>query len=369
MTRSIVSALALVLALPTLALSQLATLDEAAERCASRDTATAWRIIAADWKNERATGWTNDSLRNALIALAQADRAARPAPEFADSLRRPDVAIRVARRDSATLIAMRDIVRRFGWPTRSMVGTRGSAAALEIVANNPAVQEEALRLMDALPPDEVRKSEMAVLDDRFHMSRNEPQRYATQLRADSLGPAEFYPVDSVSRIGERRAAAGLPPMSVYLCIIRATTGRMPSFPPPEGVTATAVSFKPYWRLHAGAYFGAPQVASVALGGMYVLARTSDRSRWSGLLIIAEPGVRAGKLRFGFGTSNRSASGVSGTLAMVNYWGDGAWKAPSRIYGGYEIHVSGRHVDVGVGQYQSMQRAGKLRFAVSAGVGL
>ena len=300
--------------------------------------------MLAAWNNERPGAWTNDSLRNVLLAL----NASNP---------------------PAQQTAMREIVQHFGWPTRTMVGAQGAAAAMQIAMRNPPLQAEALRLMRALPAAEVQQDELATLDDIVHVSRNEPQLYATQLKPDTIGMSEFYPVDSLFRIGERRAAVGLPPMSVYLCMIRAATRHEAKFPPPEFSTATPVpKFRPYWRPHAVANGGWPQAASVALGGMYVLWRASDATKWSGLQAIAEPGVEAGKFRLGYGSSDRNGVGVSGTLSLLNYWGHGEWLQPSRMYAGYEVHVSARHFDVGVGQYQSL-RYGKLRFAGSVGFGL
>jgi hypothetical protein len=352
------------LALPSPAVAQL--LDQTAyiERCATRDTATAWLRIVNDWRNERPGGWSHDSLRTVLLALAETDRRARP-EGWRDSLMRPEFSLRMTRHENATANAMREIVRRFGWPTRSMVGVAGSLAALRIASSTTSIQADAIRRMWALPADEVPRFEVAALEDRFHVARNEPQRYATHVRETATG-VQFYPVDTIARIGARRADAALPPMPVYQCIIRASSGADVSYPPPEfTIDAPTGKLKSYWKPHLRANGGVPQIASIAVGGMYVRWRAPDASRWNGFLFIAEPGVRAAKAHFGYGSSDLRASGISGTLVFLNYWDDGDWHEPWDKYAGLEFQVSLRHVDLGVGQYQSL-RAGKLRLAASLG---
>ena len=343
--------------------------DDVVERCFTRDSATAWIRMGQEWARETPGSWTNDSLRSVLIALGQADQAVRAGTALADSMKSHAFVLRMTRQDSIGAMAMREIVRRFGWPTKTMVGARGASAAFLIAQHNVGLQEEALRLMWALPPGEVQRSELAMLEDRWRVSRGEPQRYGTQLKPDADPMAEFFPIDSLARLGERRAEVGLPPMPVYLCMIRAMMGREVRYPPEEIQGPTArLRFRRYLTPHASVHVGNPQLASVALGGMLVMWRSNDLSRWSGILTVVEPGVRAGKLRVGYGSNSTSGTGVSGTVSVLNNYGEGPWLQPWPVYAGVEVHATGKHLDLGVGQYQSLKR-GKLRFAVSLGVGL
>jgi hypothetical protein len=368
MTGSFTSCVALVVLTPLVAHAQQSE-GAIVERCITRDSATAWMRMSQEWSRETPGAWTNDSLRNVLIALALADQAVRPTTGVADSMKSHAFVLRMTRQDSIGAMAMREIVRRFGWPTKTMVGARGASAAFLIAQHNVGLQEEALRLMWALPPGEVQRSELAMLEDRWRVSRGEPQRYGTQVRADTSAMAEFYPIDSLARLGERRAEVGLPPMPVYLCVIRAMMGRAVRYPPEELQGPTArLRFRRYLTPHASVHVGNPQLASVALGGMLVMWRSNDLSRWSGILTILEPGVRAGKLRVGYGSNSSSGTGVSGTVSVLNNYGEGPWLQPWPVYAGVELHATGKHLDLGVGQYQSLKR-GKLRFAVSLGVGL
>jgi hypothetical protein len=347
------------------ALGQRSDADAIVERCFTRDTATAWQIRGAEWSAERPGSWTNDSLRTVLIAMGEADQAVRPATAFADSIRSPTFVRRMHVQDSINADKLREIIDRFGWPTKTMVGARGASAAFLIAQHHASLQPLALRLMRALPAREVQQSELAMLEDRVLVSQGKPQKYGTQLTPDG---GEFSPVDSLSRLEARRAEVGLPPIPVYLCMIRAFTGREVRPPTEAPRQVPLLKFRRYWHPHARVHFGEPQLASVAAGTMYVLDRSGDLTRWSGLLGVVEPGIRAGKARLGYGSSGSRATGVSGTLAALYYWGDDEWSQPGRMYVGGELHFSLMYVDVGFGWYQGVQSS-ELRFAFSLGAGI
>lgn len=361
----VAAALGVVLAPASPALGQRSGDDAVVERCITRDTATAWRVRSAEWSTERPGGWTNDSLRAVLVAMGEADQAVRPAVGFSDSIRNPAFVRRMHLQDSINAVKLREIIDRFGWPTRTMVGARGASAAFLVAQHNASLQPLALRLMRALPATEVQQSELAMLEDRVLVAEGKPQKYGTQFTPDG---SAFFPVDSLSRLEARRAEAGLPPMPVYLCMIRGFTGREVR-PPAEAPDAlAALKFRRYWRPHARVHFGEPQRASVAVGAMYVLDRSGDLAKWSGILGIVEPGVRAGKLRLGYGSSSSFGAGISGTLAALYHWGGGEWSQPGRVHVGGELHLSLMYIDVGLGWYQAVQ-AGKLRFVFSLGAGI
>ena len=214
-------------ALPGAARAQQSNPDSVANACIERDTSTAWKRISQAWSTEKPGAWSNDSLRRVLLALGERDQAVRATGAYEDSMRSRSFVQRMHAQDSIGLATLREIVRRFGWPTKSMVGSGAASAAFLIAQHNNAMHEEALRLMKALPPGEVQASELAMLEDRVLSFSGRPQKYATQLTPQM----EFFPIDSVTRVEARRAAVGLPPMDVYLCLTRAITGRAPKFPP------------------------------------------------------------------------------------------------------------------------------------------
>jgi hypothetical protein len=274
----VVAALGVFLACASPTFGQQSDADAIVERCVTRDTATAWQVRSAEWSREQPGSWTHDSLRNVLIAMGDADQAVRSATGFVDSIRSEAFVRRMHVQDSINAAKLLEIIDRFGWPTRTMVGARGATAAFLIAQHNGSLQPMALRLMRALPSREVQQSELAMLEDRVLVSQGKPQKYGTQFKPDGT---EFFPVDSLSRLADRRADAGLPPMPVYLCMMRGFTGREVRPPTEAPATVVRLKMKRYWHPHARVYYGDPQRASIAAGGMYVTSRLGDGTRFSG----------------------------------------------------------------------------------------
>jgi hypothetical protein len=348
---------------PALAAAQQS--DSLAARCATRDTATAWLRRASEWSTEVPGAWTNDSLRTVLIALADADAVMRRLAAIPDSMRSPAFLQRLGAHDAIEEARMRQVVNTYGWPTRTMVGARGASAAFRIAQFNPDVLLLAVYLMPYLPAREVNQAERAVLEDIASRRDGLPQRFGTQLKPNGF---ELHPVDTVARLEARRADVGLPPMTVSLCMMRAS-GNEVRFPPEERPIAKRRVVH-YWMPHLRFHVGIPQTVSAALGASYVMERARDLGTWGGLLMVVEPGLHAGKLRFGYGSGRTNGVGVSGTVALLNYWGDEGkhWSKPDRDYMGGELHVSGKFLDFGIGVYESTGN-GRLRFAMSLGAGL
>jgi hypothetical protein len=202
------------------AAAQQSHLDSIVTACAAADTSTRWQQVLQAWEFDTTRRWTNDSLRQVLLALKRADQELRVVPNLADSIRDTAFARRLAARDGADSAALRAIIDRYGWPGRSLVGPDGASAAWQVVQHVFGLQHEALRRMRALPEGEVSRTDLAMLEDRVLVSDSQPQRYGTQLTWDG----RFRPIEDIAHLDERRAGVGLPPLSVYLCMMKGFTG-------------------------------------------------------------------------------------------------------------------------------------------------
>lgn len=206
--------------------AQQVNADSVVSSCTAADTATQWKQVAAAWAADSAKPPANPQLRDSLLALADSDQAVRMIPGFADSIASATFRGRLMARDSADAAALMEIVAHHGWPTRTMVGADGASAAFLIAQHNASIQHEALRLMLALPPGEVSPSDLALLQDRVLTGDGKPQRYGTQLAIAADGkPMTFDPIEDPAHVDERRARVGLPPLDVYICIMRGMYGR------------------------------------------------------------------------------------------------------------------------------------------------
>ncbi|CAA9297541.1 MAG: hypothetical protein AVDCRST_MAG11-599 [uncultured Gemmatimonadaceae bacterium] len=136
--------------------------------------------------------------------------------------------------------------------------------------------------------------------------------------------------------------------------------------PPLGAARRPHGWIPHLRLHAGA----PQRASLAVGAVRVVRRAGDGSMDAGPLLLVEPGLRAGKVRAGYGRTGPFAAGYSLTAAYLRAWGRGdpRWTAGGRDHAGAELHGSLMFVDVGVGAYRPLRGPGGARAVLSVGLG-
>jgi hypothetical protein len=125
------------------------------------------------------------------------------------------------------------IVARVGWPTRTLVGVDGAAAAFAIAQHNDAIREQALRMMLALPGGEVNPSDLATLQDRVLTKAGKRQKYGTQLeQKPGTDTLVFDPVEDMPNLDARRAAVGLMPVKTYICVLRGLYGRAVRYPLP-----------------------------------------------------------------------------------------------------------------------------------------
>jgi hypothetical protein len=121
--------------------------------------------------------------------------------------------------DAANTAWLRGVVARQGWPTRSAVGEDGVSAAFLLVQHadrDTSFQSLVLPMLErAYRRGEVEGQDVAMLTDRLAGARHQPQVYGTQ--ADVLnGRVVLKPIIDSANVDARRAAMGLPSMTVYL---------------------------------------------------------------------------------------------------------------------------------------------------------
>ena len=184
--------------------------------CAPPDTTAAWARVSRAWSTETGLRWSNDSLRRVLLAMRDRDQAARA--EFGARVGDTLYARRLMSLDSTLAAGMEVILGRFGLPTRSMVGAAGSDAAMLIVQHNWSLQERVLALARAVPQGEVSHEKLGMLEDRVLVHQGKPQRFGTQFNAGPDGVFRFAPVSDPTGLDARRSAAGMLPLSAYVCL-------------------------------------------------------------------------------------------------------------------------------------------------------
>lgn len=182
------------------------------------DSAAQWVRVAKQWSHEAPGAWSNDSLRAVLLALGNADQAARDgmtAEKMKDSI----FARRLMRGDSARSAQMRTILDRYGWPGKSMVGVEGETAAFHLVQHSATLGPRGLALMQGARPGEVSPADLALVIDRQKTYSNQLQVYGSQLDVQHAAALRFFPIADPAHVDERRATMGLPPLRPYACMI------------------------------------------------------------------------------------------------------------------------------------------------------
>ncbi len=193
-------------------------------------------LVAADGPsrcpNADKTRAKEPKIRNELLVMMHRDQNARSRmlKAFGDSgfsigqLKFSDQKVRMTIEAESKLLAeidrknrvrLAEIIERFGWPGKSLVGTEGAHAAWLLAQHSNAdlpFQKNCLRLMQRAPPGEVEPKDIAYLVDRILVAEMKKQIYGTQL-TENLTPRSM---EDPKNVDERRRRVGLPPLAEYL---------------------------------------------------------------------------------------------------------------------------------------------------------
>jgi hypothetical protein len=123
--------------------------------------------------------------------------------------------------DEKNTARLKQIIAKYGWPTKTMVGQDGADAAWLLAQHadhDPAFQLLVLGLMEKLiPQGEASLNNYAYLFDRTHR----PQRYGTQ--GACVGPGKWTPreIDDAEAVDGRRASMKMHPakLNEYIDLI------------------------------------------------------------------------------------------------------------------------------------------------------
>ncbi len=113
---------------------------------------------------------------------------------------------------------MQQIVEKYGWPTRKMVGADGMRAAWLLVQHadhDVAFQHKCLTLMEAhKSDDQVARADLAYLTDRVLVNQGKPQVYGTQFHVVE-GERKPRPIRDPENVDTRRESVGLKTLKEY----------------------------------------------------------------------------------------------------------------------------------------------------------
>jgi hypothetical protein len=173
-------------------------------------------------------GQVNQSLRRELLKMQKDDQKYRSEIDKIEkmSLAPDEMQKRVSalwekqeKLDKRNVKRLVQIIDKYGWPGRSMVGREGSITAFLIIQHADLEYQKKYfpMLKEAIGKGEADRDDAALLEDRILMREGKKQIYGTQLRFnEATKKLELWPIEDEESVDVRRASVGLEPIAEYL---------------------------------------------------------------------------------------------------------------------------------------------------------
>ncbi len=136
-----------------------------------------------------------------------------------DSREMDSIWMKVNEIDSANMAWFSEIIGKFGWPDKSIVGSDAATGAFLILQHADYKYQRLYLplLQQAAAEGEASRAHAAMLEDRVLMREGRPQIYGTQLQSvPETGALRLYPIEDEENVDKRRAEVGLMPIADYL---------------------------------------------------------------------------------------------------------------------------------------------------------
>ena len=170
----------------------------------------------------------NQSLRDELLKMQSDDQEYRGEVDKirAMSLTADEKQKRVAalmekqeRLDKRNIRRLVQIINKYGWPGRSLVGKEGSLTAFLIIQHAELEDQKKYfpMLKEAVRRGEANQDYAALLEDRILMREGKKQIYGSQLHFNEVTKKlELWPIEDEENVDARRTSVGLEPLAEYV---------------------------------------------------------------------------------------------------------------------------------------------------------
>jgi VWFA-related protein len=191
------------------------------ENCLSSDDVK--KMIAQVNSSENVS--PNKKLREELLKLAEKDQT-RLRNTIEETGKSEDLLKRMKVNREKNTASLCAIMKEYGWPSTSLVGNDGVAAAFLLLKNSSsfALQSDLFPvIVAAVKKGEIPRSNFAGYFDRLRTGAGLKQLFGTQLTI-SGGFLVLYPIEQEKYVDARRKQYGLPPLAEYLRTLQSSYG-------------------------------------------------------------------------------------------------------------------------------------------------
>jgi len=128
-----------------------------------------------------------------------------------------DVIKRMSHQDSLNLNIVEEILDKYGWLSKNVVGSKGNKALWLVIQHaDLTFQEKYYPIMEtAVKNKKASKTDLAYLQDRILMRQGKKQLYGTQYKIDSeTQEMKLWEIEDPQNLNKRRESVGLPAMNI-----------------------------------------------------------------------------------------------------------------------------------------------------------
>ncbi|UOQ72866.1 DUF6624 domain-containing protein [Hymenobacter cellulosilyticus] len=116
---------------------------------------------------------------------------------------------RMVQTDKTNLARVQVLLKQYGYPGKTLVGTPTNEAVWHVIQHNPATIPQYLPLIKAAAEKgELPFSRYAMMLDRQLMTEGKEQLYGTQVTGYNGQPAFVWPIQNAAQVNQRRKQAG-----------------------------------------------------------------------------------------------------------------------------------------------------------------
>lgn len=181
----------------------------------------AWVKRQAESFDDSKGGWSDDTLRIALLKAAGLTAPLQSPPQLGVQVEGRDPALGANADEMTARLQKLVTTRGSSWPTKSVVGGAGVHAVYLLVQRDTGLARAALHRMMEAGPAESAAADVATLEDRMRLVWGRKQIYGTQFRTDASGQVVLAAMEDSAHADLRREDAGLPPFKLGLCLAKA----------------------------------------------------------------------------------------------------------------------------------------------------